>query len=94
VEKGNYYYDPSKCEIGFYGDTQRKIVIAVRLGQSLPLHYQWFYQSKSIGQQIELMIHHGNIYVMSIKAVGTDWKKNRHPKKILHYNMLLEPKSI
>ena len=77
VAEGNYYYDPSKCGIGFHGDGERKIVVAVRLGQSLPLHYQWFYQGQPVGNRVELMIHHGDIYAMSAKAVGTDWKKKK-----------------
>jgi hypothetical protein len=75
VAEGNYYYDPSKCGIGFHGDGERKIVIAMRLGQSMPFHYQWFYQNRPVGNRVELMINHGDIYAMSAKAVGTDWKK-------------------
>jgi hypothetical protein len=77
VAEGNYYYDPSKCGIGFHGDGERKIVIAGRLGQSLPFHYQWFYHGQAVGNRIELMIHHGDLYAMSAKAVGTDWKKKK-----------------
>ncbi len=72
--EGNYYYNISKCGIGFHGDTERKRVIGVRLGASLPLHYQWFYKSKPVGRRVELMINHGDIYVMSEKATGFDWK--------------------
>ena len=79
VAEGNYYYDPTVCGIGFHGDSERRIVIAARLGASLPLHYHWFYDSKPIGQRIPLMINHGDIYVMSDKAVGTDWKKKKVP---------------
>ena len=37
--EGNYYYDVSKCGIGFHGDSERKRVIGVRLGASIPLHF-------------------------------------------------------
>lgn len=73
--EGNYYYDITKCGIGFHGDAERKKVIAMRLGETLPLHYQWFYQSQPIGKRCKLKIHHGDIYVMSEKATGNDWKK-------------------
>lgn len=75
VAEGNYYYDPSKCGIGFHGDGERRIVIAMRLGQPLPFHYQWFYRGEPVGNRVERMIHHGDLYAMSAKAVGTDWKK-------------------
>lgn len=73
--EGNYYYDNSKCGIGFHGDGERKIVIAIRLGSSSPLHYQWFHQTKPVGNRIELNLNHGDMYIMSDKAVGFDWKK-------------------
>ncbi len=73
--EGNYYYDVTKCGIGFHGDGERKIVIAIRLGQSMPLHYQWHYQSKPIGERVRLVLNHGDLYIMSEKATGHDWKR-------------------
>ena len=40
--EGNYFYDVTKCGIGFHGDCERKRVVGLRLGASVPLHYQWF----------------------------------------------------
>jgi hypothetical protein len=37
--EGNYYYDTSKCGVGFHGDAERKRVVGMRLGESFPLHY-------------------------------------------------------
>lgn len=74
VAEGNYYYDINKCFIGWHGDTERKIVIAVRLGASFPLSYQWYLQNKPVGERINLLLNHGDIYIMSGKAVGFDWK--------------------
>ena len=73
--EGNYYYDIEKCGIGFHGDSERRIVVGVRLGESLPLHYQWYHKLSPVGERIELELHHGDIYIMSAKAVGNDWKK-------------------
>ncbi len=75
--EGNYYYDIKKCGIGFHGDSERKKVIAVRLGATLPLHYQWFYNSLPVGQRIKLNINHGDIYIMGEKATGCDWKTKK-----------------
>lgn len=72
----NYYYDVNKCGIGFHGDTERKIVICARLGATIPLHYQWYYRFKPVGDRIKLQLNHGDIYIMSSKAVGTDWKRS------------------
>ncbi len=75
VAEGNYYYDPKKCGIGFHGDAERKRVVAIRLGAEMPLHYQWFQNGKPVGKRIKLMPRHGDMYVMSEKATGCDWKK-------------------
>jgi|SRR3990172_808725 len=75
VTEANYYYDIKKCGIGFHGDSERKKVIAFRIGQTMPFHYQWFYHHKPIGQRFITNLNHGDIYVMSEKATGYDWKR-------------------
>jgi hypothetical protein len=73
--EGNYYYDIKKTYIGFHGDTERKKVICVRLGESFPIHYQWYYKFDKVGELMTFDINGGDIYIMSEKAVGHDWKK-------------------
>ncbi len=77
--EGNYYYDISKCGIGFHGDSERRKVIGVRLGAALPLHFQWFHANEPVGGRFIIPLNGGDIYVMSEKAVGTDWKTSRFP---------------
>lgn len=74
--EGNYYYDPKTCYIKAHGDCERKKVIAVRLGESFPLCYQWFQKCVPISERCEIILNHGDIYIMSEKAVGTDWMKS------------------
>lgn len=73
--EGNMYYDTKQCGIGFHGDSERKIVIAVRLGQTMSLHYRWFFKNKIVGDRVKLKLADGDIYLMSEKATGNDWKK-------------------
>ena len=77
--EGNYYYDVSKCGISAHGDSERRRVIGVRVGATLPLRYQWYYQSKPFGSAMDFQLEHGDIYIMSEKAVGTDWKRRNTP---------------
>lgn len=78
--EGNYYYDMKNTYIGFHGDAERKIVVALRLGTaSMPFHYQWFKNGFPIGNRIILDLNPGDFYVMSEKAVGTDWLKKIIP---------------
>ena len=79
VCEANYYFDPTKCGVGFHGDSERTRVIGIRLGVSLPLHYQWLHNSKPIGKRARFVIHHGDFYVMGEKTVGTDWLKSKIP---------------
>lgn len=74
VAEGNYYHKPSECGIGWHGDSERKIVIALRLGLAMSMQYQWYKNSLPVGERCKLVLEHGDIYYMSEKAVGTDWK--------------------
>ena len=74
IAEGNYYYDLKKCGIGFHGDTERRIVYAARLGASMPLHFQWFHRCEPVGERVVVPLDGGDIYVMSEKAVGADWR--------------------
>ena len=79
--EGNYYYNLNETGIGFHGDSERKDVIGVRFGEDqysgFPLHYQWYLNSEPIGDRYKFDLKNGDIYVMSEKAVGSDWKKRK-----------------
>lgn len=72
--EGNYYYDVDKCGIGYHGDGERLKVIGVRLGNQMPLHYQWFLNSNPVGENLKIDLNGGDLYIMSEKTVGKDWK--------------------
>ncbi|AUV58780.1 hypothetical protein [Bandra megavirus] len=74
VGEGNYYYDVTKCGIGYHGDSERRKVIGIRIGASLSLVYQWYHDSKPIGDPICFEFIDSDIYIMSEKATGNDWK--------------------
>jgi len=60
---------------GGMGDSERKKVIAIRLGESMPLYFQWFLNNKPVGHKIKLKLNHGDLYIMSEYATGYNWKK-------------------
>jgi hypothetical protein len=72
--EANYYYDVSKCGIGYHGDTERRKVIGVRLGASLDMYWAWFKDGTHIGEPTKITLNSGDIYIMEEKAVGSDWK--------------------
>ena len=81
--EGNLYYDTKKCGIGFHGDSERKKVIACSLGESRPIHWQWYEKSIPIGKRIKFVLNNGDMYIMSEKTSGFDWKK-RNIKTLRH----------
>lgn len=45
------------------------------MGGNFPLYYQWFHQGEKVGPLFETILSNGDIYFMSDKAVGHDWKR-------------------
>ena len=73
--ESNYYYDTTKCGIGFHGDEERKKIIGIRLGSTIPISYAWFHKNTKITDTIQFMnLQHGDMYIMSEKTSGYDWK--------------------
>ena len=66
--EANYYYDIKKCGIGFHGDGERKKVVAFRMGASMPLYYQWYQNSKPVGDRFVIELNDGDMYIMSEKV--------------------------
>ena len=75
--EGNYYYNIKKTYIGFHGDTERRIVVAIRLGAEFPIHFQWFRDTLPVGKMYTRVLGDGDVYFMSEKAVGFDWKTKK-----------------
>ncbi len=73
----NHYYDVNKCGIGFHGDSERKIVIGLRVGASMKLKFQWYKGGNPEGNSMSMMLNDGDMYIMSSKAVGHDWKRRK-----------------
>ena len=77
--EANYYYDISKCGIGYHGDAERRKVVAMRMGESMPLYYQWYQRSKPVGNRVKIDLHDGGMYVMSEAVGGFNWLKKVIP---------------
>ena len=73
IAEGNYYYNPSKCGIGFHGDKERRKVFCVSLGVSSVMKWVWYKNSKPENKEVVVKINNGDLYIMSEKAVGYDW---------------------
>jgi len=75
VVEGNRYYNLKNTGIGFHGDTERVVVICISIGcDNYPMRWQWFKDGMPIGKSIDVTLNCGDVYIMSEKAVGADWK--------------------
>jgi hypothetical protein len=75
VVEGNRYYNLKKTGIGFHGDTERVVVICISIGcDNYPMRWQWFKDGMPVGKSIDITLNSGDVYIMSEKAVGSDWK--------------------
>jgi len=78
--EGNNYYDLKKCYIGFHGDTERTRVICLSVGtKDYPMQWQWYHKGQEVGEPFSITVNGGDVYIMSEKAVGQDWKKRNIP---------------
>jgi hypothetical protein len=79
--EGNHYFGP-KSNINYHGDQERKIIVCLCLGKSTELVYQCRFpeEDAAIKQRLAatLRANHGDIYFMSQKAGGYDWKFGRN----------------
>ena len=73
--EGNLYDDISKNGIGWHGDAERKKVLGVRLGSSAPLKFRWYKNGEIVGTTLNLTLNSGDVYIMTEKTTGNDWKK-------------------
>ena len=72
----NRYYNLNITCIGFHGDTERVVVICISIGcDNYPMRWQWFKDGMPVGKSIDIILNCGDVYIMSEKAVGADWKK-------------------
>lgn len=75
----DYYYDIFSCGIGYHGESEHKKVVTLRLGENVPVHFQWWCNGKLVGEDIPLDIHGNDIYIMDETAVGPDWYRSDIP---------------
>jgi len=75
----NRYYDVKPCGIGWHGDAEREIVLGARFGEAtknMPMMFQAFHRDSPIGPKTSIRLTRGDVYIMTSKAVGTDWRSS------------------
>lgn len=83
AEGNKYFHD--EAGIGYHGDAERKIVICLSLGKPTTLRYHWRLpgSSEHTLESTDINLNHGDVYIMSEKATGWDWKL-RSKVRVVH----------
>ncbi len=74
--------DVRRCGNGGHGDGERRVTVLYRLGDvssRRPIHLMWFKQGAPLCAPISVPLGHGDFFIPSSKAVGTDWKVRNQP---------------
>tara|TARA_B110001450_G_scaffold101649_1_gene96249 strand:- start:1402 stop:2379 length:978 start_codon:yes stop_codon:yes gene_type:complete len=74
----NRYFDVKSCGIGFHGDSEREVVCGYRAGEAtkeMPIMFQAYHRSSPVGPRTDIELQRGDVYILTSKAVGTDWKQ-------------------
>lgn len=80
--EGNLYYDVKKTGIGFHGDGERRKIVAGNfsdVGVVREINWIWYSNGERIGKRTKVYLENGDMYIMSEKAAGTDWKRKKIP---------------
>lgn len=72
----DYYFDTSKCCLPYHGNPERCKYIALCTGHGIQVHMGWFLGEKKIGTRIEIVLTHGDLLILSEKAIGSDWTRS------------------
>ncbi len=73
--EGNRYDNILKQGIGWHGDAERLKVVGLRFGESMSLCFKWFKNTNPVGKKFETILNSGDLYIMTEKTCGNDWKK-------------------
>ena len=104
--EGNYYYDASKCYIGWHGDVERSVVVGYRMGETFPLYFWYFdvlenkvtpYKDADGNDKVyKFDLEDGDSYIMSNGANGSYWRHKkahyRHAAGFLETIIKTQPK--
>lgn len=80
--EGNLYYDVEQTGIGFHGDGERRKIVAGNFcdpGVVREINWIWYHNGVRIGNRTRVFLENGDMYIMSEKAAGTDWKRKIVP---------------
>lgn len=80
-----YYYDINECFTPLHQVKDRKKLVGLGLGATLPLQFRWFHGNVSCSDTVSIPIEHGDLYIISQGAAGI--QKEKQTKLYLKYGI-------
>ena len=62
--EGNRYFDIKKCGIGWHGDSERKKVIGLRLGEKMMFKIRWYFKCNAVSESINIELEDGDMIAL------------------------------
>lgn len=85
VVDGTYFYDLNECFIPLHQVKDRKKIVGLGIGATMPLQFRWFHGSKSCSETMSIPIENGDLYIISEGAAGI--RKEKQTKLYLKYGI-------
>lgn len=76
--RGDYNYNHEKLKLKYQGGKVNNMM-CIHLGDPIQLSYKWFFSNKPVSESTGFTLNHGDLYIMSEKATGHDYKLKKNP---------------
>lgn len=89
VVDATYYYNTKECFTPLHQVKDRKKIVGLGIGATMPLQFRWFHGSISCSDTMTIPIEHGDLYILSQGAAGMH--KEKQTKLYLKYGIGSHP---
>lgn len=76
--KGEYNYNHEKLKLKYQGAKVNNMM-CIHLGDPIQMSFKWYFANKPASDSMEFTLNHGDLYIMSEKATGHDYKLKKNP---------------
>lgn len=85
VVDGTLYYNTDECFTPLHQVKDRKKLVGLGLGETVPLQFKWFHSNIPCSETMSIPIDHGDLYIISQAAAGIH--KEKQTKLFLKYGV-------
>lgn len=75
VVEATYYYNNQLCYTPLHKTNNRKKIVGLGLGSTIPLQFVWYHSKQRCSDSFSIPIEHGDLYIISEAAAGISKEK-------------------